>query len=297
MEQSYVRKKQRTIVHLLILPILSIFYFDSIQPIFSDDNTCDAFATQIDALPLPIDPEMREFLKNKAIDIRVTWLKANEKNQNPISILAVYEKDDKAPWHFFCSPSNRSDEIIQLSALKLVESNLVGSQPPIKEKFGILFVFNSYRPVLTIEADQGKTKEGKKPDIDFGPYMALLQRTVKSNWELKDDPDKSLKADLEFRIKPDGTITGIELTKSSGISTYDAQAIEAINKSASFLPLPYPEEISIHYTFSYKPDSRLEKKSPENKKDKLYAVTLEKPLPITVDSVDLAKLMASFKKP
>ncbi len=88
---------------------------------------------------------------------------------------------------------------------------------------------------------------------DFGPYMRDLQKRIKMNW---DPPkgDKSKRVVLIFKIAKDGRLLSCNVFKSSGLPGADKAAINAVQASAPFRPLP-PEfkgaHIDIHFTFDY----------------------------------------------
>ena len=88
---------------------------------------------------------------------------------------------------------------------------------------------------------------------DFGPYMRELQRRIKMNW----DPPKgneSKRVVLMFKIAKDGRLLSCNVFKSSGLPNADKAAINAVQASAPFKPLP-PEfkgpSIDIQFTFDY----------------------------------------------
>ncbi len=88
---------------------------------------------------------------------------------------------------------------------------------------------------------------------DFGPYMRELQRRIKMNW----DPPKgneSKRVVLMFKIAKDGRLLSCNVFKSSGLPNADKAAINAVQASAPFRPLPaeFKEpSIDIQFTFDY----------------------------------------------
>lgn len=91
----------------------------------------------------------------------------------------------------------------------------------------------------------------KEPD--FGPYMRDLQRRIKMNW----DPPKgneSKRVVLLFKIAKDGRLLSCSVFKSSGLPNADKAALNAVQLTAPFRPLP-PEfkgqSIDIQFTFDY----------------------------------------------
>lgn len=88
---------------------------------------------------------------------------------------------------------------------------------------------------------------------DFGPYMRELQRRIKMNW----DPPKgneSKRVVLLFKIAKDGRLLSVRVFKSSGIPNADRAALNAVELTAPFRPLPAEfrgASIDIQFTFDY----------------------------------------------
>ena len=100
---------------------------------------------------------------------------------------------------------------------------------------------------------------GGRPGIDairepdFGPYMRDLQRRIKMNW----DPPKgneSKRVVLLFKIAKDGRLLSCSVFKSSGLPSADKAALNAVQLTAPFRPLPVEfkgQSIDIQFTFDY----------------------------------------------
>lgn len=90
-------------------------------------------------------------------------------------------------------------------------------------------------------------------EADFGPYMRELQRRIKMNW----DPPKgneSKRVVLLFRIGKDGRLLSVKVYKSSGMPGADKAALNAVELTAPFRPLPAEyrnSSIDIQFTFDY----------------------------------------------
>lgn len=88
---------------------------------------------------------------------------------------------------------------------------------------------------------------------DFGPYMRELQRRIKMNW----DPPKgneSKRVVLLFKIAKDGRLLSCSVFKSSGLPSADKAALQAVQLTAPFRPLPAEykrQSIDIQFTFDY----------------------------------------------
>ena len=74
-------------------------------------------------------------------------------------------------------------------------------------------------------------------DLDFGPYMAYLKRTMKRNWA----PPKSASSKrvvVRFIIAKDGRLLSKKIVQTSGDEVMDQSALSAVDLSAPFRPLP-----------------------------------------------------------
>lgn len=91
----------------------------------------------------------------------------------------------------------------------------------------------------------------KEPD--FGPYMKELQRRIKMNWE-PPKGNESKRVVLLFKIARDGRLISHRVYKSSGLPAADRAAMQAVELTAPFKPLP-PEykgdSVDIQFTFDY----------------------------------------------
>lgn len=90
-------------------------------------------------------------------------------------------------------------------------------------------------------------------DIDFGPYIKMVQRKIRENWDPPNGKE-NCRAVARFKINKDGTINGIKILKSSGNESYDNASIMAISKSspAGALPINFKRNyIEIEFHFDY----------------------------------------------
>lgn len=89
-------------------------------------------------------------------------------------------------------------------------------------------------------------------DLNFGPYMNQLQRRMKRNWS---PPAGSISRAVTvlFKIHADGSITNVRLLRSSGSGACDRAAINAVQATSPFMPLPpgASAPVSIEFTFDY----------------------------------------------
>ena len=88
---------------------------------------------------------------------------------------------------------------------------------------------------------------------NFAPYMRELQSRIKYNW----DPPKgneSKRVVLLFRIAKNGQLLSNKVSKSSGLPAADRAALNAVEVTAPFRPLPAEfkgQYIDIQFTFDY----------------------------------------------
>lgn len=89
-------------------------------------------------------------------------------------------------------------------------------------------------------------------DVDFGPYMAELQRRIKRAWF----PPKSHESDrvqVVFKVHSNGTMSSLRLLEESDFAESNQAAMKAIQNAAPFRPLPdgAPQVVDIQFTFDY----------------------------------------------
>lgn len=89
-------------------------------------------------------------------------------------------------------------------------------------------------------------------DVDFGPYMANLQRVIKRNW-LPPLGTEDRRVVVYFKVLKNGDVTLLRLDKSSGSLVSDDSALVAVAASAPARPLPSgaPDDVDIQFTFDY----------------------------------------------
>jgi protein TonB len=102
-----------------------------------------------------------------------------------------------------------------------------------------------YKSVLNPE--QLKALKG----IDLSQYLAGMEGKVKPNWNPSFRQDERTTV-LTFNIEKDGQVTGLKIAQSSGAEDADREALEAVQNSAPFEPLPanFPLE-NLEITFSF----------------------------------------------
>lgn len=102
------------------------------------------------------------------------------------------------------------------------------------------------------EEGKGKSPVTAAREPDFSLYMSRLQALIKRRWFPPRHPMANhVKA--VFDVSRDGTMSGLRLVRSSGITIIDRAALEAINSAAPFPPLPEysPPSVTIEFSFDY----------------------------------------------
>lgn len=89
-------------------------------------------------------------------------------------------------------------------------------------------------------------------DVDFGPYMADLQRRIKKHW-FPPKGNESKRVMVVFKVHSGGELSGLHLERSSGVALADNAALKAVEDAAPFRPLPdgAPDTVDIQFTFDY----------------------------------------------
>jgi TonB family protein len=88
------------------------------------------------------------------------------------------------------------------------------------------------------------------PDVDFGPYMADLQRHLRRAWKPVSRPDPKT-AVVVFQINKGGTVSHLRLERSSGDSLVDKAALDAVTDASPVRALPdgASDDVDIQFTF------------------------------------------------
>lgn len=129
--------------------------------------------------------------------------------------------------------------------------------------FGILFItgiiilatavgFTS-NMVLSKTIDKSTDKKGQINEVDFGPYMQNLQKSIKKQWD-PPKSDTSKRVVLLFTIQREGKIIKHSVFKSSGDEETDQAAIDALYKASPFGKLPRKfkgKSVDVQFTFDY----------------------------------------------
>lgn len=128
-------------------------------------------------------------------------------------------------------------------------------------------------------------------DIDFGPYMSTLQKLIKQNWFSNNAPGAK-KVVVSFKVHSKGNVSDLAIFRSSGISSEDNIALQAVRNCDPFAPLPdgAPENVDIQFAFDFtlvdNPAKELELSKALSDKEKAVSSNSPELLPILLDLGD-----------
>jgi TonB family protein len=102
------------------------------------------------------------------------------------------------------------------------------------------------------KARSGVSKSSESEDVDFGPYMANLQRSIKKHW-FPPKGNESKRVVVVFDVLADGTALNAKIQRSSGVPQADKAALKAINDGSPYAALPAgaPKSVAIEFSFDY----------------------------------------------
>lgn len=129
----------------------------------------------------------------------------------------------------------------------------------------ILAIFaTSFGLFSYVHMSQSSTKSVRnEKNVDFGPYMAKLNREIKSHWHPpKSDVSKRIR--VHFKVSKNGEISDIGFDRLSRDAEADAAALKSVIESMpSVPPLPEgaPESVDINFSFDYELSKGAGKKS------------------------------------
>jgi TonB family protein len=90
-------------------------------------------------------------------------------------------------------------------------------------------------------------------DVDFGPFMADLEKRIKHNW-VPPRGAESRKVRLTLYLLRDGKLLKTEISTSSGDQNADQAAVAAAEASAPFMAIPAQikeDVLPVEFTFDY----------------------------------------------
>lgn len=122
----------------------------------------------------------------------------------------------------------------------------------------LLFIFDNQTLNIKSLSDYTESVPSKKnsdsqTETYWGPYMRNIQHEIKRNWN-PPRGNESKHVVVMFRINKDGNLKSLAIMEYSGNAETDKAAIEAVEDSSPFSPLPSEfkgTEIPIQFTFDY----------------------------------------------
>jgi len=156
----------------------------------------------------------------------------------------------------FCSWSFEPDakpekrlEIFNSSQNPLFDEQAKAVIQPLLSKHS--FVKNAHWIVRFASEGKITTADGDA-QIDYGPYMAKMQRTIKRNWLPPKQKENKI-ALVFFKIHYDGQISNLKIATTSGDSDYDKAGLAAVEAATKLDPLPdgAPDAVDIEFAFAY----------------------------------------------
>jgi len=89
-------------------------------------------------------------------------------------------------------------------------------------------------------------------NVDFGPYMADLQRRIKRAW-FPPRGHETRHGKVVFKVDHDGTMRNLRMIQSTKIAAADVAMMNAIQNASPFKELPpgAPKDVDIEFTFDY----------------------------------------------
>ncbi len=100
--------------------------------------------------------------------------------------------------------------------------------------------------------EHGRPAASAQADVDFGPYMADLQRRIKRAW-FPPKGNESKRVVVQFKVHKGGELSNLRIDHSSGLAIADQAALKAVENAAPFRPLPpgASDDVDIQFTFDY----------------------------------------------
>jgi len=145
-------------------------------------------------------------------------------------------------------PKQTATEQRQTISRQLGEASMLAAMG-----IGIFALINLSQPSNVHSVAPAPVKQAPAVDVDFGPYMANLQRNIKRMW-FPPQRQESRRVVVMFKVDRGGHLSDLKVSKSCGVAVADEAAINAVENAApNFKPLPAgaPPEVTIEFTFDY----------------------------------------------
>lgn len=99
----------------------------------------------------------------------------------------------------------------------------------------------------------------QEPTVDLVPYMSRLQSRIKQAWQ-PPEGEEGRRVVVFFKVHERGHLSELRIAKTSGLASADQAALQAVEDSAPFEPLPEgaPDDVEIDFSFdSHSSNARL----------------------------------------
>ncbi len=90
-----------------------------------------------------------------------------------------------------------------------------------------------------------------KPDVDYAPYIASVERKIKMNWHTPRGTENS-RIVIHFRINGDGSVSDLRIVSKASDDAANQAAMTAVRNSSPFIPPPAAiSPVDIDFKFDY----------------------------------------------
>jgi len=94
-------------------------------------------------------------------------------------------------------------------------------------------------------------------NFPFASYISRMRQKIATTWEVPPGTEGVVRnAVVYFRVHRDGSVSDVNVEKSSGLQIFDRSCQRGVIEAAPMPPLPreYNEEfVAVHFTFVYQP--------------------------------------------
>ncbi len=90
----------------------------------------------------------------------------------------------------------------------------------------------------------------QKSHVDFGPYMADMQRRIKRYWSPPEGEEKK-RIEVGFKVNKDGQVSDYHIINSMGSAAAEAAAMKALIDASPLSPLPPGSATSVNIQFTF----------------------------------------------
>jgi len=93
------------------------------------------------------------------------------------------------------------------------------------------------RNKLQAEQERLSLENDKQKQSMISQYHAMIEAKVRQNWNVPASANEGMNCEVQVRLIPSGDVIQVQLTRSSGDSTFDRSVENAVRKAS---PLPVP---------------------------------------------------------